>query len=194
MAHFILVHGFNDRSAGSENLDKVAPLLREKGHTVDTDSADYGWLGLIWVRFRKRPAVLRIIEAIKAALAEHNDVVVVGYSNGANYSVKALRLLFIGHVKLILVHPALKRTTVFPASASRIWVCFTRSDWATRMASYVRWLIPGWGRMGTSGYKGNDPRVTNIDYSDVSKGHGGLFKEPALNFFAGELDRLVRTP
>jgi len=192
MSHFILLHGFNDPSAGENNIDRAEPYLIDLGHTVDKDKADYGHFSLLWVRFRKHSAVLRILKAIIDALRDGKDVVLVAYSNGANYAIKALRLVFIGDVKLILVHPALKRRTKFPPSVSRAWVAYTRSDFTVRMASYVRWLIPGWGRMGYRGYKGKDTRITNVDYTSVAKGHGGLWKKETVEYFSGELDRMAR--
>jgi len=193
MSHFILIHGFNDRSAGQDNIDRVTPLLQAAGHTVDMDGTDYGYFGLLMVRLRKHGAVVRILEAIRNALHHDQDVVVVGYSNGCNYGLKAARLIFIGQFRLVLVHPALPTRANFPDSVRQAWVCYTESDIVGRLASWVRWLIPGWGRMGAVGYKGKDPRILNINYSDVAKGHGGLWRDPALQVIAEDLDRLARS-
>jgi hypothetical protein len=187
MSHFILLHGFNDKSAGANNIDKVAPLLEAKGHTVDRDGEDYGRFGLLKARFARHSVVLRVVGAIRRALADNLDVVVVGYSNGANYALKALHLVFVGKVKLVLVHPAVSTKFQLPESVSRCWVCYTDSDWAVRAASYVAWLIPGWGRAGAVGYKGSDPRIGNIDYSDVAVRHGGLWVDGPLQSFADDL-------
>ena len=194
MSHIILLHGFNDPSAGAKNIDRIEPYLVALGHTVDKDGTDYGWLGLFWVRFRKHSAVLRILEAIKKALLQEQKVVVVAYSNGANYGIKAMRLVFLGTVKMVLVHPALRSKAKFPDSVSIAWVAFTRSDWTVRLASYIRWLVPGWGRMGYTGYTGKDTRIESIDYTAIAKGHGGLLKDGTAKFFAGEIDRLIRKP
>ena len=187
MSHFILLHGFNDKSAGRDNIDRVAPLLERRGHTVDRDNEDYGKFGLIKARFARHSVVLRVVEAVRQAVAEDKNVVLVGYSNGSNYAVKALNLVFIGQIKFIAVHPALRAKFQLPACVSRCWVCYTRSDLAVRAASYVSWMIPGWGRAGAVGYKGSDPRVTNINYTDVAKGHGGLWREGPLVTFADDL-------
>jgi hypothetical protein len=192
VSHFILIHGFNDPSAGEKNIDKLAPPLVKLGHTVEKDTADYGRIRLLWVRLRKHSAVLRILEAIKAALDNDQDVIIVAYSNGANYAFKALRLVFLGLVRIVLVHPALRSKARIPDSVSRGWVAFTRSDWTVRLASYVRWIVPGWGRMGYRGYRGTDPRIESIDYTSIAKGHGGLFKDKVVQYYAGELDRLAR--
>lgn len=186
MAHFILVHGFNDRSAGAANIDKVAPLLQARGHTVDTDGEDYGYMGLFTVRFGRHGAVARITNAIRDALKGPKPVVIVGYSNGANFAIKALRLVS-GKCRLALIHPAAPSKVVLPAAVARCWVAYTRSDWAVRAASYIGWLIPGWGRLGAIGYKGTDPRVTSTDYSDVAAGHGGLWRGEALRTLADDL-------
>lgn len=188
MSHFILLHGFNDKSAGQNNIDKVAPLIESRGHTVDRDGEDYGHFGLLKARFARHSVVLRVVEAIRKAVADDLDVVVVGYSNGANYALKALHLVWYGPVKLVLVHPAVSPKFQLPASVSRCWVCYTRSDWAVRAASYVSWLVPGWGRAGAVGYRGTDPRVQSINYTDVAVRHGGLWRDEPLQTFAADLD------
>lgn len=193
MAHFILVHGFNDRSAGAANIDQVAPLLVKHGHTVDTDGEDYGYMGLLTVRFGRHGAVARVVNAIRDALAVGQNVVVVGYSNGFNFSIKALRLVT-GKVRLAGVHPASPARFTPPDSVARCWIAYTRSDWAVRAASYVGWLIPGWGRLGAIGYQGSDARVSDTDYSDVAAGHGGLWRGAALRTLADDLTRFAEAP
>jgi hypothetical protein len=188
--HFILIHGYNDRSAGANNLDKLRPYLEALGHTVDCDSADYGWFGLFWVRFRKHSAVLRIVKAIQKAQIEGRQVVVVGYSNGANYALRAVKLLTGEFVSMYLIHPALPSKAKFPAVVSRVWVAVTKSDWIVRLATFTNWLT-GWGRMGRNGYRGDDERVKNLDYTDVAKGHGGTFEDEIIEWFAGEMHREV---
>ena len=159
MAHFILLHGFNDRSAGADNIDRSGPLLEAMGHTVDTDGEDYGHFGLFKVRFKRHSAIARIVTAVRQAIDADLDVILVGYSNGGNFAVKALGYIGWGTVKLVLVHPALPVRFTLPECVSRCWVCYTRSDWTVRLASYIRWLIPGWGRAGAVGYRGSDPRT-----------------------------------
>jgi hypothetical protein len=151
--HFILIHGYKDRSAGAKNIDKLRPYLEALGHTVDCDSADYGWFGLWWIRFRKHSAVLRIVKAF-------------------------------------LIHPALPSKAKFPEVVSRVWVAITKSDWVVRLATFTSWFT-GWGRMGRRGYRGDDPRVKNLDYTDVAKGHGGTFKDEIVEWFAAEIHREV---
>jgi len=194
VSHFILVHGFNDRSAGAANIDQVAPLLIQRGHSVDTDGEDYGYMGLLKVRFGRHGAVARIVNAIRDALRAQQAVVVVGYSNGFNFSLKALRLVSGGGVRLAGVHPAAPARFEVPDIVRRCWIAYTRSDWAVRAASYVGWLIPGWGRLGAIGYKGTDPRVTDTDYSDVAAGHGGLWRGEALRTLADDLCKFAEAP
>ena len=190
--HFILIPGYNDASEGRRNIDKLRPYLEALGHTVDTDSADYGWFGLLMVRFRKHSVVLRIVRAVQSAQAEGKQVVVVGYSNGANYALRATRLLTGAPIGLFLVHPALPAKAEFPEVISRVWIVLTRSDWIVRLATWTNWLT-GWGRMGYTGYRGEDPRAKNLDYTDVAKGHGGSFKDEVVEWFANEMHREVTT-
>lgn len=193
MAHFILVHGFNDRSAGSANIDKIAPLLQAAGHTVDMDGEDYGYMGLLTVRFGRHGAVARIVNAIRDAIQADQRVVVVGYSNGFNFALKALRLV-VGNVQLAGIHPASPAKFVVPDSVARCLIAFTRSDWTVKTASYVGWLIPGWGRLGATGYRGADPRVICRDYSDVANGHGGLWRGESLRTLAHDLINFAEAP
>lgn len=188
--HFILVHGYNDKSAGSKNIDKMKPHLEALGHTVDTDSSDYGWFGLLRVRFRKHNVVLRIVKAVQEAQAEGKDVCLVGYSNGANYALRAARLLSGPFISLFLVHPALPAKAKLSPVVSRAWVVITRSDWTVRLATWTNWLT-GWGRMGHTGYQGADARYKNLDYTDVAKGHGGVFVDQTVEWFAGEIHKEI---
>lgn len=188
--HFILVPGYNDASEGRKNVDKLQPYLEALGHTVDTASGDYGWYGLLRVRFRRHKVILRIVKAVQKAQGEGRDVCILGYSNGANYALRAARLLSGPFISLFLVHPALPAKAKLSPVVSRAWVVMTRSDWAVRVATWTSWFT-GWGRMGYAGYQGNDSRFKTLDYTDIAKAHGGAFADEVCEWFANEIHKEV---
>ena len=180
----VLIHGFNDISGGGDNIDKTQPLFEALGYEVEKDDADYGYFSLWMVRFKKHSAVLRIIGALKDA-----DVVVT-YSNGANYSMKALKLI---NRRIVVIHcsPALNAKAKFPEAVSYAWVFHIKSDWTVWLAK----LIPfsPWGNMGAVGYKGDNPIVTNVDFTDIAKFHGGMFKDEVVEYTVQKIDELIRS-
>jgi len=180
----VLIHGFNDKSGGEDNIDKTKPLLEALGYEVEKDDADYGYYSLAMVRFRKQSAVLRIISALKDA-----DVVVT-YSNGANYAMKALKLI---NRRMLLIHcsPALDAKAEFPEAISYAWVLHIKSDWTVWMAKAIPFST--WGNMGAVGYKGTNPLVTNVDFTDIAKHHGGMFKDDVLEYTVQKIDELIRS-
>ena len=192
MSHrILLIHGFNDRSAGAKNIDLMKPYLESLGYKVDTDSADYGWIGLIGVRLRKHKAVMRIVNAME----DENTRMVMTYSNGANYAMKALKLLWRNDMVVFHCSPALIKRATFPSSVHKAHVFFTKSDWAVKFSTLARWLrlTPGWGNMGSEGYVGEDPRIENHDYTDIAKHHGGMFHTDAVRrYLAKHVDKLMK--
>ena len=179
----VLVHGFNVRDGGRRSIDQLADSLRRRGHTVDTDTADYGWHGLIKVRFFHGSAVRRIRAALMSADA------VITHSNGANYATKALKKI---NSKKIVVHisPALNKRSKPPKSVGTQHVFHTRHDNAVQWGKYV--LFHPWGNMGAYGYAGKDNRVTNHDYTNRVKGHSDWFRNGNTSYFAGVISNLLK--
>lgn len=192
MSYIILIHGFREKNAGADSIDRAAPGLRAKGHFVETDQADYGPFGLLRVRFRRHSVINRIVLSIRRALADGHEVIVVGYSNGCSFGLKALRLVFVGQVKFIAVHPALPVRFKRPPAVAKAWVFYTRSDWAVRAATWVSWLVPGWGRAGAVGYKGDDPNIVSVDYTDIAARHGGLWVDGPLDTLIDDIHRIAQ--
>lgn len=193
-AYILIIHGFNDTTKGADNVDLLAPPLEAMGHIVEKDEADYSWRFLIGTRFFRHDAVARIADAVVRAHESGRPVVVIAYSNGADYLFKALRLVFRIRVRVILIHPALASKADIPVVVERGWVFITRSDWPVRLAPLVSWLIPGWGAMGVLGYRGDDKRLQNTyDLTDVAKGHGGAFKPHVRNIMLREIQQIIAT-
>ncbi len=167
----VLVHGFNVRDGGKETVDQFAPELRELGYTIDLDEGDYGYWSLTKIYLGgKREVIRRLMYAFKDA-----DVIIT-HSNGASFANKALNEMparLEGEQILVHFSPALNRKTAIPFSITHQFVYHTRKDWIVRAASYLP-ALP-WGRMGAMGYKGKGPN-TNIDRTEVMKGHSNWFK------------------
>jgi hypothetical protein len=177
----VLVHGFNVRDGGQRTVDRLAPYLVKAGHTVDKDNADYGFFSLWMVRLKKHSAVLRIAKAIENADA------VISHSNGSNYTNKALRQLE-WHQKtyrVVRLSPALNSGGRVPSNISKGWVFHTRSDFWVWMSGLIPWHP--WGRMGQKGYKGDDSRLVNRDFTDLIKRHSDWFTDDNVEFIAKEI-------
>jgi hypothetical protein len=178
----VLVHGFNVRDAGKRTIDTLAEHLEALGHTVDTDTADYGWHSLFIVRFFFKDAVNRIADAIESADA------VVTHSNGANYTTKALRKV---RNKTTVIHlsPALNSKTEIPDSVRSMHVFRTSNDTTVKWAKWLLWHP--WGAMGARGYRGRDFRAHNYDYTDRVNGHSGWFNGDNPKYFAGQVSEIL---
>ncbi len=168
----VLVHGFKVRDGGARTVDRLAESLREQGHVVDTDTADYGWHFFFSVRFRHDKDVRRIARALETA-----DLV-IDHSNGANYTHQALELLGgDGWIDVVHFAPALDRDAQIPRAARKMIVYATPHDKAVKMS---RWLLKHpWGDMGRVGYTGTDRRGRTI-MDDSVKGHSKWFRKPRM--------------
>lgn len=170
-----LIHGFNVRDGGKRTVDTLAPRLIERGHEVDTDSMDYGFHHLFKVRFNHKKEVERIAAAMEKADA------VITHSNGANYSMQAAYMI---SSPIIMLHmsPALNTKVNIPACVTHMEVLHTRNDKAVKAA---KWLIfHPWGNMGSAGYKGQDTRGRNHEYTHMVKDHSNWYKGDKATFFA----------
>lgn len=186
----VLIHGFNVRDKGARSIDTLAPLFREFGHEVDTDSADYGFQWLVKVRFGflHYEAIQRITCAIAAADA------VVTHSNGANYFNQAANLLagIWPEKKLLVAHvsPALDESAPFPDNVDHAWVLYTSHDLPVKFARVLRGHP--WGAMGAYGPKPVPPNVTPID-CEYSLGHSDYFRlESSRRITATTIERGFR--
>lgn len=179
----VLVHGFNVRDAGERSIDQLAWPLRHLGHEADTDSADYGYFGLLGVRFfrgkRRREALGRLEQAFDTA-----DIIVT-HSNGANFATEAMKRFSAGRqFNVVHVSPALNMDTPPPASVGRQLVYHTMNDGWVRLARILPWHP--WGAMGAYGYQGDDRRVESRAWPSVN-GHGDWFNETHRRRLAEEI-------
>lgn len=199
---WIKAHGFNDESAGENNIDKDRELIVAEGERrgleidVDSDSADYGYWSLRKVRYMRHEPVSRMVAAIENAIADGDHVVLEGYSNGWNYLLQAIQIVcdkyFFtrGDQKIIMlgVHPAGRTKPDLPKCVHSVELYITRSDWAVRLATWASFfrLAPQWGRLGYKGYQGDDERFNTRHLSNIAKGHGGAYHDTNLGWMAAE--------
>lgn len=185
------VHGFNVRDKGLRSIDALGNSLASNVPDIyyDADGADYGFYGLWKVRFRSKPAVRRIAEAIKGA---HG---VIAHSNGANYTMKALELLKSeGYentdLKIIFYSPALNvKQPLHLYEFDKLHVFHSESDWIVKLSSWLP--FHPWGRAGAKGIKAEvlpEHRLNNIYYEGIH--HSDWFTKlslPTLTKFTAKL-------
>ena len=99
----------------------------------------------------------------------------MGHSNGCHV-LKVAADLGAPFRTLILLNPALDRGTIFAPPIENIFVFHSPSEIPTLIARFLPWHP--WGDMGRGGYRGDDPRVVNINvespYEHAVKGHTGV--------------------
>lgn len=192
----VLVHGFNVFDNGAGSIDKLRPYLEEAGHEVDTDSADYGWHGLLQVRvpwLRKG-----LIGRLRSAF--HDADVIITHSNGANYATQALgTMAYYDHDQetmtlprdkvVIHISPALNQKAKIPACIKTMWVMHTQRDLWVKLGQ----LLIGhmWGAMGAYGYHGPDKRGRSIDCTRFIPQHSEWFKDELIGLTGNWVTRLI---
>lgn len=155
----VLIHGARFKKKDRDNLRRVATAFRATGFCVMLPT--YGYLpafliGLIpWLD-------QRIAETMSGFINE-NDIL-LGHSNGGT-----LVYLISKRIKVrgaILVNAALDCDKV--PDAEFVHVYFNAGDILTRFSAFVP--FNPWGSMGGEGYKGDDPRVWNVDQGNPPEG------------------------
>jgi len=144
MSRITFVHGFNDGDAGADNIDKLAPYAIEKGYLPDTHSMDYGWRGLLGVRFLNNKTAKKLVESY-----QEGDIL-VGYSNGCDIIARAIEI-GLPVKQVIFIHPALDASWEPPRNTTveTIMVYYSQHDKTTWLSSML-WFHR-WGKMGTIG-------------------------------------------
>lgn len=179
----ILVHGFNTKNP-QNSIGKLAKFI----NTVEL--FNYGWFWLFSVMlFNKREA--------KRLKSEYgNGHIVWAHSNGNAISVEAARQ-GMEIETLVCINPALRVDLEFPDTIKNIIVVYSKHDkatWSARMLEkipLVGCFVPNaWGAMGTYGAK--DPRVINIDMSDIIKHHSGAFDDDVKALFVKRINEKIK--
>ena len=166
MINVIIVHGFNDSSEGSNNVDKLKPILKQRGYNADTTQGDYGRKLIFGAWFNNEKVAQKLIVNHKPGN------IYIGYSNGCSIIARAIDLgLSAEHC--IFIHPALYAywEPTIREHIKRIDVFYSEKDLATSSAWLLRKLSTPlnllrkiyWGGMGNLGAKANNPIFHNFN-------------------------------
>ena len=170
---FVLVHGFNDKTAGATTVDMLAPFIKNAGYIVDIDEGDYGYFNLLMIRMFKKKKRKRVLYRLSKAF-ETADVIIT-HSNGAYFTTEALDQLpsAYNNTKLVIhISPALNSSTPIPEAVKAQLVLYTPHDGWVKLSSFLP-LHP-WGRMGARGYTGDSNKNTSIKNAKIRK-HSSWF-------------------
>lgn len=171
-----LVHGFNVRDRGANSIGRLVPYLQERG--LKSDVLSYPWTRLVTLSTNSRWAVQELCDQVMPGDGA------IGHSNGCSIIVQAAAL---GAPLdwIMLVNPALDADQEFAPQLRKIAVFYSKGDLAVRAGAAWRVItrvLPWrwfnrhpWGAMGAHGYRGEDPRVTNIEMPE-SFGHSGVWQ------------------
>jgi len=186
-----LVHGIFSRGSGATSIDRLGPFFRAAGWRIA--QVDYG------VRGPLGAFILNDDVARGLAMDAGPDDVVIDHSNGAAVGQRASLEPGARFQRMIHISGALDVDAVPGPAVRRCWVCHSPDDGVLAAARYVpRWLGGAlWGAQGRDGYRGDDPRMINLNLHDVlgvsTLGHGGMFAReligklgPALTAAAGQ--------
>jgi len=162
---FILIHGLFDSSSGQNNVEKLIPVIKKyyPNAIIDKDECDYGWLGAFkasWF-YWATDIIQRITKALKFTGVR---TVVIGHSNGCNFTMKALSKLQNHSIEIFMLSPALNAKYKFKEDFKSCHVLYTSTDKAVWFARFIVWSRMG--AMGRYGPKSNDCRVTKEDHND----------------------------
>lgn len=183
--HFI--HGI--RTIPTSPVDGILPYLKT---IAETRFPDYGYELALDVR--------RINPMIVGALLPYIEPgdAIVGHSNGCAIACDLVQRGAPAD-QLVFINGAVNNDIGFPASVKRVDVYWNTGDTITeaaRVGALLGLVDPSWGEMGHTGYRGNDPRVTNFDCGaapdmPVVSGHSDFFSPAKLRhwgpFLAGRL-------
>lgn len=170
-----LLHGFNVSDGGASTTDTLVPYIKRAGFSVRQH--DYGWFGLLQVRFLNN----RVAQTVKEA-TQVGDIG-IGHSNGCAILAEAADrgAPFEG---LILINPALEQGRIIAPQVKWIHVYHNRDDKPVKLTGWLDYLPWNWGRghpwgaMGNTGFTGNDDRYLNIDCAKYNvSGHSDVFRK-----------------
>ncbi len=161
-----LLHGFNVSDGGTASIDRLIPHLKDKGFVVREH--DYGWRGLLGVRFLNQGTAEELAEHI------HEGDICIGHSNGCDIIYRASFLCDMTGV--VFINPALD--TDKTAIADWVHVYYNEDDSVVLASTILR--FHNWGAQGRNGYNGDQDYVTQFNCKGDSRlpmvsGHSDLF-------------------
>lgn len=168
----IFIHGIYT-SDSSKSIGKL------KKYMTNTQSFDYGNIGILGALFKNRYIAKDLSEFIKR---EKVKTTIIAHSNGNAITVIAAEKYGAEIENLVCLGAALNRNIVFPKSIKNILVISTKKDMVTKFARFfdsiplIGFLVPDiWGSMGTDNYVGNDKRVTKVFLGNIIVDHSDYF-------------------
>ncbi len=182
----ILVHGFNVSDGGMETVGTLRPFLQAEG--VVPILVDYGYFGLIRVKFGNRRVAAELFDAVMNAYSWYDEVYVIGHSNGCVIAHLASRMRDFKCDGFVYINPALRKDLERDSSVKFIHVWHSPSDLYVMIAKNIPFLS-NWGEMGAKGYQGiEDSNIVNLnkedDYMEVSDEHSDVFHYSKRPYFA----------
>lgn len=184
-----LFHGFNVWDGGKGTTDRLAPFLKAKGHIVIEQ--DYGWVGLLGLRFRNRSVVEKAAEQIRSG-----DVI-IAHSNGCLIAWE-LANMGLPIRAVICIQPALRRDSLWPMTA-KVLCLHNDGDIPVRLSRiwgrFVSVANPfrdrhGWGAAGSHGFTSRQPNVENWNTGKgiaPVRGHSTIFQHEALEYWGPQI-------
>lgn len=173
-------YGINTKWGGKNTTDALCQAFADAVPGVKfRNRINYGVVRLWHVRFCSKKAVRKIADEIQDL-----DVLFT-HSNGANYTMKALKLLKKEgreNPNLIIIHcsPAINRKQSLHKYKFKKMVCFySPADWVVKLSSWL--FLHPFGRAGAKGIiprKKPEPRLVNEGVEGV--GHSDWYTELAL--------------
>jgi len=199
----ILIHGFNVFNP-ELTVGKLRPFLEYQGYEVQMFR--YGWMGLWGARTRNRKLAARLAQLTRGYAFRGYEVHVFSHSNGGTIQYIAQNEYHAIINGVVCINPALKMTLHPCRGAKFAHVYYNDNDLPVKLGKWLRWFTPlarsarPWGEMGRCGYLGSHlvaPSVQSFDtekgFSVPAKGHSGVFKDPAIDFF-GEIIAVMANP
>jgi hypothetical protein len=163
-----VIHGIRTRDS-RRSIGRIAPYFEQEGYEVVVH--DYGYIRALETYWRNRKIAARIAKSVGPG-----DVL-IGHSNGCDI----IRRIAAGGTRFtgaVLFNAALDRDTKFAAGIDWIDVYHTHGDRIVTLARLLPWH--SWGSMGREGYKGSDPRVTNIAMCAQTSDHSEIVEDMAF--------------
>lgn len=148
MKTLYLLHGLHTRDPHS-SIGKLAWYVSPERDGLHPVILHYGYLIALLANF------VNWVIARHLAKSMEKGSIGVGHSNGCTLLFEISKKVEM--TGLVLVNPALDADVVFPLSLKFIHVYWSPKDDVTWLSQFVP--FSDWGKMGTVGYKGDDPRV-----------------------------------
>ena len=180
-----LIHGFNVSDGGRETVGHLAPYLsgNVKGYS-------YGWTGAFGLACANRRALLGLARQVRPgdSLVLHSNAGLIGW--------QLAQIMRNDLAAVVCINPALRRDAVWPDGLP-VLCLHNSTDWVVQLGRLWGRLFPfdgvqsqGWGAAGRYGFTAPNKRLVNWDtaesyWSYPVKGHSGVFKEPAAEYWAG---------